>query len=322
MPVMNNLIRSATRTDGQTLKCLSFCRENEKFLSLFEDVNCEIYVMEKEGLSSWKEGISAPPSNVFLINGDINQFKGTYIDCVLINDKLQEFDLGIQLSNQLHAPIILIDHAGEEQIQKNPFGISPSVNPEVMSRSGNINITVGSSVQSKSAANPRAIRMTIEPYVDSELYSPEEKTNPVAIDNNTPSELFHSFMEFASKSGAIGLFNSGDKKPSEIMNSSKVFIATWAGMDIKTLEAMSSGCIVIAPDSPDIRGIIKHGETGFLYKTIDELQELLEESLGIESQDIGNAARQIVLDKYSDKGSFTKKWNQVFSYISKVVFKL
>lgn len=322
MHVMNNLIRSATRTDGQTLKCLSFCRENEKFLSLFEGVNCEIYVMEKEGLSSWKEGISALPSNVFLINGDINQFKDTYIDCVLINDKLQEFDLGIQLSNQLHAPIILIDHAGEEQIQKNPFGISPSVNPEVMSRSGNINITVGSSVQSKSAANPRAIRMTIEPYVDSELYSPEEKTNPVAIDNNTPSELFHSFMEFASKSGAVGLFNNEDKKSHEIMNSSKVFIATWSGMDIKTIEAMSSGCIVIAPNSPDIRGIIKHGETGFLYKTIDELQDLLEESLSIESQDIGNAARQVVLDKYSDKGSFTNKWNQVFSYISKVVFKL
>ena len=322
MHVMNNLIRSATRTDGQTLKCLSFCRENEKFLSLFEGVNCEIYVMEKEGLSSWKEGISTIPSNVFLINGDINQFKDTYIDCVLINDKLQEFDLGVQLSHQLHAPIVLIDHAGEEQIQKNPFGISPNVNPAVMSRSGNINITVGSSVQAKSAANPQAIRMTIEPYVDSEMYSPEEKTIPLTIDNNTPSELFHSFMEFASKSGAIGLFNNEDKKPSEIMNSSKVFIATWSGMDIKTLEAMSSGCIVIAPDSPDIRGIIKHGETGFLYKTIDELQELLEESLSIESQDIGNAARQVVLDKYSDKSSFTNKWNQVFSYISKVVFKL
>lgn len=278
--------------------------------------------MEKEGLSSWKEGISALPSNVFLISGDINQFKDTYIDCVLINDKLQEFDLGIQLSHQLHAPIILIDHAGEEQIQKNPFGISPNINPEVMSRSGHMNITIGSAVQSRSAANPQAIRMTIEPYVDSELYSPEEKTIPLAIDNNTPSELFSSFMEFASKSGAIGLFNNQDKKPSEIMNSSKVFISTWSGLDIKTLEAMSSGCIVIAPDSPDIRGIIKHGETGFLYKTIDELQDLLAESLSVESQDMGNAARQVVLDKYSDKSSFTSKWNQVFSYISKVVFKL
>tara|TARA_R100001377_G_scaffold31597_1_gene17243 strand:+ start:1305 stop:2273 length:969 start_codon:yes stop_codon:yes gene_type:complete len=322
MHVMNNLIRSATRTDGQTLKCLSFCRENEKFLSLFEGVNCEIYVMEKEGLSSWKEGISALPSNAFLINGDTNQFKDTYIDCVLVNDKLQEFDLGFQLSRQLHVPMILADHAGEEQIQKNPFGISPNINPEIMSRSGHINITIGSAVQSKSAANPQSIRMTIEPYIDSEMYSPDEKTIPLAIDNNTPPDLFHTVMKFASKSGAVGLFDNEDKKSHEITNSSKVFIATWAGMDIKALEAMSSGCIVIAPDSPDVRGIIKHGETGFLYKTIDELHDLLAESLGIEGQDIGNAARQVVLDKYSDKSSFTNKWNQVFSYISKVVFKL
>lgn len=322
MHVMNNLIRSATRTEEQPLRCLSFCRENEKFLSLFDNVNCEIYVVEREGLSSWKEGICNIPDNIFLIKGDISNFKGTYIDCILINDRLQEFDLGSQLSQQLHVPVILVDHAGEEQIQKNPFGVRPSVSPEIKARSGNINITVGSSVQSQTAVNPKALSMSIEPYVDTDKYSPEKKEIAIAVDNNTPPELFQAFMEFSSDNGAIGIFNNENKEPHEIMNQSKIFLATWSGMDMKTIEAMASGCIVIAPNSPDVRGIIKHGETGFLYNTVEELQELLKESLSSDSEDVGNAARQVILDKYSDKSSFTNKWNQVFSYISKVVFKL
>lgn len=318
---MNNLIRSATRTDGDKLKCLIVCRENEKFIKLLSNANCELYVIEHPGLSSWKENIEDLPENVFLIGKGIQEFKASYIDCIIVNDRLQEFDIGAQLSRQMHIPLILVDHATESQIQKNPFGVLMNNDPALKERRGNINVTTGSSIQSGRQSDPVSVCMNVEIVADTSKYSPAEKTNNIAIDNNAPPELFNAFQNLTERN-AVGIFGNEDGSPEEILNKSKIFISTWSGMDIKILEAMSSGCTVIAPDTPDIRGVIEHGKTGFLYNTIQEMQAILNDNLENYDEEIGKAARQLVVDKYSDKEPFTKRWNQILSYISKTIFKL
>ena len=65
MLITPNIIRSATRDSNDRLKCLSVCRENEKYLATLSDINCDIYILLADGLSAWKPTIYKMQQNVF-----------------------------------------------------------------------------------------------------------------------------------------------------------------------------------------------------------------------------------------------------------------
>ena len=88
MFLINNVIRSATRKNEDTLRCIVLCRENEHFLSTLSKANCELYVMKREGLSDWKTGIEKIPENVYILDKSIDETTISYFDCVIINDRL------------------------------------------------------------------------------------------------------------------------------------------------------------------------------------------------------------------------------------------
>ena len=80
------------------------------------------------------------------------------------------------------------------------------------------------------------------------------------------------------------------------------------GLPVSILEAMASGCLVVASDTGGIPMLVKNGETGILVKPGDvgELKEALETALSDEHRDdrvrMTEAARDMLSRKYNLDG--------------------
>lgn len=120
MLITNNVIRSATRDKSTRLACVVICRENETFLENLAKLDCDFYIIRQPGLSDWKSAIANKPDNVYLID-DLTDMLGVPVDFAICNDRLQEFDLGYQVSLLAHIPLVLIDHVSSDIKQKLPL---------------------------------------------------------------------------------------------------------------------------------------------------------------------------------------------------------
>ena len=87
------------------------------------------------------------------------------------------------------------------------------------------------------------------------------------------------------------------------LSSSDIFVlpSYGEGMSNALLEAMSLGLACVVTDIPANRDLIRHYETGFLFKSTDDLREIVQ--LLLSDQDlisaVGEAAQQEIIKKYS-----------------------
>ena len=324
MAIMHNIVRSAMRTKKDTLKCLAFCRENEKYLKLFSKCNCELYILPKPNQSDWKDSVVADvPNNIFICQGDKGIFTSQpFFDCVIANDRLQEFDMALKISQSLHIPLITVDHVSSQVAQKLPAGSSVNVTSPLEVRGGNINVCLSENIKKSwhSNANTKwhGISITIPPYVNIDNSFDGKKTKKgIVIDNNVAQPLMNILGNTLSRFAIAPRFpeTSFDK-----IREAKVYINTWNNIDIKTLEAMAMGCITISHRTPDTELLIKDKQNGLLFSDISELPDILTKcEEGIYDQ-IPNNAIETVKEISIDEESFIKKWNQVLSYISETFF--
>ena len=103
-----------------------------------------------------------------------------------------------------------------------------------------------------------------------------------------------------------------------VYNLGPVFINTWKNINIKLLEAMACGTIPISIETPEISHVIKHNETGFIVKDVDQMINVIEKVKNNEIrniQQISQNARDYVVENHS-MNNFIEKWNQVFQLAS------
>ena len=67
------------------------------------------------------------PENIFPLRHDSLVPRIPYVDCVIINDRLQEWDMGSSISQSLHVPLVVVDHVSRDCIQKLPINGSVQV---------------------------------------------------------------------------------------------------------------------------------------------------------------------------------------------------
>ena len=315
---MNNIIRSITRNSKDRLRCLVLCKENEKYLKLLSNCNCDLYILTSYDSSEWKPSIEDIPPNIFSLNSHVQESALSFFDCIIIQDRLQEYDIGIELSSQLHIPIINIDHAGLDAIQKIPYGININVATPLEPRLGNVSVAINEEIKKSWSSNPHDVSLCVPLYVDSEKYKPLDKTIDLVIDNNVPQPSLDLLGGVLERFKTESLFRN-NRKQENILGKARLYLSTWKGIDLKILEAMSAGCAVITQETEDIKSLIKHGENGFLFSNINELESILEEHIG-QDTGIGQNARRTIESDYSDLESFVNKWNQIFSYTSNLFY--
>lgn len=103
-------------------------------------------------------------------------------------------------------------------------------------------------------------------------------------------------------------------------NRASVFLNTSLISPVPTalLEAMSCGCAPVTTNTCMIPEVIQHGVNGYLFdpsKPQDGIaltKELLSDS--VKAREMGKAARQTILDKFSLR-SFLKNWNSLFDKV-------
>ena len=223
--------------------------------------------------------------------------------------------MGNPISQGLHIPIIVIDHVTRECLQKLPLAGSVSVNAPLELRSGNINVSLSEKVKESWAANSHGISITIPPYIK-EATGDKEKTL-IVVDNNLPAQALAPIEQCVSGLGAVSRFPEADL---DKLKKAKVYINTWNNIDIKTMEAMSLGCITISPRTSENSKFIEHEKNGLLFSDVSEIPELIRSCLGGKYDSIEENGKKSVLKMSCDEESFIKKWNQVFSYISESFF--
>jgi hypothetical protein len=318
MSIINNIIRSATRKSGDTLRCLTFCRENERYLRLLSKCNCELYVVPKAAQSDWKTNVSEIPKNVFVFRDENISFNSRpFFDCIISNDRLQEFDMAISLSNSLHIPIITIDHVSSRIIQKLPAASKVNVSTPLEKRVGNINVCLSEDIKMSWETSSHSISIVIPPCLDIESFDKEAPREGIVIDNNVPKDVMNVITSHLSDFAPTPRF---PEISFDNTKNAKVYINTWNNIDIKTLEAMSLGCITVSPRTPEAEVVIEDKKNGLLFSDINELPEILKRCNAGDYDKIPSSANKVVKERSIDEESFIKKWNQVLAYISETFF--
>ncbi len=175
--------------------------------------------------------------------------------------------------------------------------------------------------------------LVIPNYVDTELFKPYEESNRggalLFIGRIAPEKNLEALLE-AVRSLPVSLILIGEGKlrpqlqkkfadldgrvtwegnvPNsqlpERLNKAGIFVlpSLYEGHPKTILEAMSCGAAVLGADSPGIRELIRHGETGFLCGADPQsIRVALEELLAQPDlrRELGTNARQYVVENYS-----------------------
>ena len=317
MFVISNILRSVTRTSESRFRCLSFCRENEKYLSSLSKCNCDIYIVRQDGLSDWKNSISPTPKNLFVLNTDLNSCNISYFDFVLCHGRLQEFDAAHKISSSLHIPLITIDHVSKRIFQKIPLHTTVNPSNHLEGRIGNINVALSEDIKSSWASATHGISITIPTFVGKECFETKENRKDFLFDNNIASESISPMEHILSSFNCVPRF-SLDKAQSPI--DFKYYINTWNNIDNKTLSAMAASCICLSPKTPDTEQVIRHGENGLLYTDMADLEKIMTECKSGRWDSIASNSKEYVLNNHADEKAFIDKWQKVFSYASSSFF--
>ena len=317
---MNNIVRSATREKEDTLKCLTFCRENERYFNLLSKCNCELYVIPKAEQSNWKPTVSEVPENVFVFRDENVAFGArSFFDCVISNDRLQEFDMATSISQSLHIPHITIDHVSKSIVQKLPAASQVNIGGPIEDRVGNINVSLSKDIKKSWNANAQGISIEIPLCIDhvNNIDKKDPSQNDIVIDNNVPQELMNAIED---RLGQIKIIPRFPEKSFENIKNAKTYINTWNNIDIKTLEAMAFGCITISPRTPETESVIEDKKNGLLFSDFSELPKVLKKCKEGAYDKISQKSIETAKEMSIEEESFIKKWNQVFAYVSETFF--
>lgn len=318
---INNVIRSVMRTKEDTLKCLVFCRENEKYLKSLSKCNCELYVIPKPNQSDWKESVATASADIFVLKNDQTALGfRPFFDCIIANDRLQEFDLALSASRHLHIPIITVDHVSQNIIQKLPASSNVQAGISLENRVGNINVSMSEEIKKTWNSNSHGISIVIPPYIESHPSPDEEEIllrTKIVIDNNVPQPIMNAIQSTLSKVDVSPRF---PEHSVENIKDAQIYINTWNNIDTKTLEAMLMGCITISHRTPDTEMIIRDKENGLLFSDFSELSEIIKKCKEGAYNHIPKEAIKTAKESSVDEESFVKKWNQVLSYTSEAFF--
>jgi len=104
-------------------------------------------------------------------------------------------------------------------------------------------------------------------------------------------------------------------------NSCSVYFnsSTLSPIPTSLLEAMSCGCAVVSTATCMIPEIIKNGYNGYISNNEEELTYYLKLVMKDERvrKELGNNARQTILDKFYEK-TFINEWNKLFNSVYEV----
>ena len=340
-----SVIRSATSGNGP-LNILTF-PTHERYESNLAKTGHNFFSWVERNVTKpkWDEDYAAIPNNYTVLdpNRGVRQIPEFIdIDLVLAQSRFGQFQLGEQISQQIPAPLVCIEHTtlpSYSEIVEMPTPrllIGPREEKRAWHKSmvGDVNVFISESSrdiwgwgEEESEVIPHGVDS--DPF---ETMIPAGQRSPISISvvndwinrdwccgfslweevtgypNGLPVRVF----------GATEGLSESTKTVEELvynLNDCRIFVNTSTASPIPTslLEAMSCGCAVVSTATCMIPEIIENGVNGFLSNDEQELKGYIETLLGDENlrKSVGEEARKTVVENFSEE-KFINNWNNTF----------
>jgi hypothetical protein len=327
MFLIENVIRSACRKLlVGPLNILLIAENNEKYMSLVCKTQNNFYLWDTGGVS-WKNEIEKRPENLQVINKD---WPTSYMDMIICNNRVSQYDLAASLSHRFHLPIVLIDHCSRDSIQPFAALTSPTIDcPNRLSKNPSATISISEYI---SLSGPSGkLRLVIPTAIDTDKFCipdgrlPDSAFGPhlterrIIFDNNTRREVATSiFAAFGESNYSVLPTDSDVGEKERIYKQGDYFINPQNYVTVKMLESMACGNIPICFSKPDLVQFIENGVNGFIINDLSQIKGLLahlDELTQAERTNISENARAKVISSQLTTEDFITKWTSVFNYM-------
>ena len=313
---IKNIIRSVTRKEDDLLKIITFCEIEEKYNNLLCQTGHEFYLWEENINNNWNKLVEDKPDNLLNLPSS-DRIYNSYFDLVVCHNRVEQYNVALSVSQALHIPLVIIDHCGQEILK--PSTIFSTVTTPDIKKLHTLQSLINVCVHDKLVSawpNSSKGSVVINTGRDTDKYKPANVSDEFAIvlDNYIPQ----SIAQFLAPLNTYTIMGTDREDRTNVYNLGPVFINTWKNINIKLLEAMACGTIPISIETPEISHVIKHNETGFVVKDVDQMINVIEKVKNNEIrniQQISQNARDYVIENHS-MNNFIEKWNQVFQLAS------
>ena len=328
MFLVENVIRSALRKSiDRPLNILLIADEHSaKYISLICQTENNFYWWAHEG-QSWKNEIERKPKNLQVINED---WPTSYLDMIICNDRIEQYNIAASLAHRFHLPIVLIDHCSGHSIK--PIHVFAEVGVDFPQRlHKNPSATISTSEHISLSWPTGKLRLIIPPSIDTEKFCIPDIRPPdkgfgenlterrVTFDNTTPPQIGEAiFGAFGDKEHTVIPTDSDIWEKERIYRQGDYFINPQNHVTVKMLEAMACGNIPICFAKPDLVQFIENGVDGFIVKDVSEIQSVLthlDELSEEERSNISQNARKKIISSQLTTEDFISKWTSVFNYM-------
>lgn len=290
---------------------------HEGYQTMLGETDHNFYMLRQNNMKGWDYHTRKLPKNHYIIN-NINITQN--FDMILCQNRLSQWDLSYQLSQQFGIPLIMLDHT---EVFPN---IPKDHLPAIKARRGDVNVFISEHNRNSWGSTDGIV---IRHGIDTELFSgyTGESSAGISVVNQFPyRDVFCGWSLWKSITQKIkvdlvgenpGLSNS-ISDPVELVNtlkSHRYFLNTsqLSPIPLSVMEAMSVGMPIISTAKQEIPTIVRNGTDGFLSDDPDELiryAKLLIEDAEL-AKSMGSNARKNIIENFSIH-SFVDKWNDVF----------
>lgn len=328
---VQTLLRKASRTDTDTINVLSY-PTHERYAQGLSKTNCNFYLFQGKGIKNWDSDYAPLPHNHFLLDPNLggNQIPAHVdLDLVFSQNKAAHYKISKQISNQLHIPLIHLEHCL-------PIGWPKFKLFTAKQMRGNINVFI-SEVSRDAWGWKEDEAEVIHHGIDDDIFRPMEceplKPHALCVVNDWINrDVPCGFTQFCQVTG-FGTDNQlipvrilgntpglSKAAPSiealvEAYNQCTFFLNTSQFSPVPTvlLEAMACGKPVVSTDNNMMSDIIVNGYNGYRSNNIDSLQQYCVELLKDKdkAKEMGANARKTIQTKFGLQ-KFIDRWNEIF----------
>lgn len=306
---------------------------HERYESNLAQTGHNFYAWRQPDIKDWNATYAPVPENYILLAGQFPP--GVQFDFILSQNKFGQFQVAHQLSEQLHLPLISLEHTL-------PVEQWPQEKKDYLRKMrGHINVFISEYSQKKWGFEGED-SIVVHHGINTEVFRPYEavERKPVilsVVNDWINRDYFcgYSFWRSATANipksqlrviGATPGLSEPAKSVDELVyeyRSCQIFCNTSLVSPVPTalLEAMSCGVACISTATCMIPEIIQHGKNGILVNSPEEMSQQLRRLLNEPDlcRELGNNARRTILERFSLE-SFVDKWNGVFDAAAATIY--
>lgn len=320
---------------GDPLNILTF-PTHEAYQTCLAATGHNFYMVQGPGIKTWNSQFRPVPHNHVLLDPASGKRQIPVeldFDLILSQNKFGQFPVAAQLSQQLHLPLVSLEHClpvtgwTDRQIAR------------LNQMRGDVNVFISEYSRTKWGWTDEA--SVVHHGIDVGLFMPPQGN----LRDNLPIVLSVvndwknrnwccGYDLWRESTRGLNVRVIGDTPGLSVAaptvdalvssyQSAAIFVNTSLVSPVPTalLEAMACGCAVVTTGTCMIPEVVRNGVNGLIADTPETIRAAIERLLSCptEAQQLGNAARQTIVEKFS-LGSFVTNWNVLLRTAANINF--